>query len=572
MSKVSRYISWAMSVAFTLALFLFFLLKYPYHILFQEQNQLFEWTWDYFAATAAAPGGMADWTGRLLTQFFLSKAAGAAIIALLLAAVQRLCAAAMRAGSLGWYAASFLPAVVLAAYFLDEKALAGAIVAFAIVLSAAVVMSRMTPGKARTVLCIILVPVLYWICGPLAAIFALCLPKGEKWPARLAAVAALASSVAVCLPSTHHTFKALVTGVHYYRYPAEVPGLLWTAAAAAVVMTLLQTVPAPRKQTLRHELPFGIAAAAAVAIAGVLLTRAKADFGEEEMMRYDALVAANDWQGIVDAATAKMPDKPLSVSALNLALAKGNALGDNMFRFNQFGGEGLFPKYSISYTSLLPTAEVYWQLGMVGACQQYTFESQEAIPDFQKSARCYLRLAETNMVDGDLDVARKYLDALGNTAFYRSKAEALKGLCDDPAALAVHPVYGKVMQRRPKDPVNLFNENDKASMLRLLLDGNPDNPTAEQYLLASYLLDKDMDAFAQRVLAGEPESLPRHWQEALLMQKVSTGQPLSGLPDCVSSANRDRMLQFIRDLQSGKTEGMMRKSYGDSYWFYCLFR
>ena len=220
MSKVSRYIRWAMSVAFTLAVFLFFLLKYPYHILFQEQNQLFEWTWDYFAATAAAPGGIADWTGRLLTQFFLSKAAGAAIIALLLAAVQRLCAAAMRAVSLGWYAASFLPAVVLAAYFLDEKALAGAIVAFAIVLSAAVVMSRMTPGKARTVLCIILVPVLYWICGPLAAIFALCLPKGEKWPARLAAVAALASSVAVCLPSTHHTFKALVTGVHYYRYLA----------------------------------------------------------------------------------------------------------------------------------------------------------------------------------------------------------------------------------------------------------------------------------------------------------------------------------------------------------------
>ena len=571
MSKVSRYISWAMSVAFPLAVFLFFLLKYPYHILFQEQNQLFEWTRGYFAAVAAAPGGVADWIGRLLTQFFLSKAAGAAIIALLLAAVQLLCSAAMGSDALRWRAASFLPAVLLTAYFLDEKALAGAVVAFAIVLAAIVAMRKMEPGRVRTALCLVLVPVLYWICGPLAIIFALCLPKGEKWAARIAAPAVLAASVAACLPVTHHTFKALATGVHYFRYPAEVPGLLWIAAAAAAVL-IIQAIIFYGKKAPRHDYALGLAAAAGAVAVGLLLIRSKADSGEEEMMKYDSLVAAGDWQGIVDAATAKMPDKPLSVSALNLALAKGNALGDNMFRFFQSSTDGLFPKYSISYTSLLPTAEIYWHLGMVGSCQQYTFESQEAIPDFQKSARCYLRLAETNMLNGDLDVARKYLDALGHTTFYRDEAAALKALCDDPAAIAASPAYGKLMQRRLKDPVTLFNENDKASMLRMLLDENPDNPLAEQYLLASLLLGKDLDGFAQRVLASQPASLPLHWQEALLMQCVSAGQPLSSLPECVTQGNRDRMMQFIKDAQANKPESMMRKSYGGTYWFYCIYR
>ena len=572
MSKASRYISCAVAVAFPLAVFLFFIVKYPFHVLFQEQNQLFEWTKDYFASVASAPGGLADWVGRLLTQLSVSKAAGAATLAILLAAVQLLSCAAIGRKSIAWRSASLAPAVLLAAYFLDEKALAGPIVAIVIVLAAVVAMRKMPSGKARTAVCLALVPALYWICGPLAIIYAACLPQGEKWPVRLASLLLLAASVFVCLPFSHHTLKALATGVHYFRYPAEVPGLLWAAAAAATGLTLASTL-APQHQTApRREFASGLVVLAAVCVCGLLLTRSKADFTEEEMMKYDSLVAAGDWQGIVDAATAKAPDKPLSLSALNLALAKGNALGDNMFRFLQSGEEGLFPKYSLSYTSLLPTSEIYWQLGMVGACQQYVFESQEAIPDFQKSARCYLRLAETNMLGGDLDVARKYLDALSHTSFHSAEAAALKALCDDPEALAAHPVYGPLMQRRSQDAVTLFNENDKASMLRLMLDEHPDNPLAEQYLLASYLLDKNMDSFAARVLTDEPESLPRHWQEAIIMQYISSGMPIDSLPGCVTEANRDRMLQFIKDMQAHKPEGMMRKSYGDTYWYYCIYR
>lgn len=40
------------------------------------------------------------------------------------------------------------------------------------------------------------------------------------------------------------------------------------------------------------------------------------------------------------------------------------------------------------------------------------FEAMEAIPDYKKSGRAYMRLAETNLINGQYAVAAKYLLAL----------------------------------------------------------------------------------------------------------------------------------------------------------------
>ncbi|MBO6097212.1 MAG: hypothetical protein J6P56_07880, partial [Bacteroidales bacterium] len=65
MSKSQKWIAGAMTVLAGIVLYAFFALKYPYHLHFQEQYQLFESTWSYFASVAWLPGGLADWLGRL---------------------------------------------------------------------------------------------------------------------------------------------------------------------------------------------------------------------------------------------------------------------------------------------------------------------------------------------------------------------------------------------------------------------------------------------------------------------------------------------------------------------------
>ena len=60
MTRSHRLTGAALTLLSGIALYGFFALKYPYHLHFQEQYQLFEGTWDYFRTVAAVPGGFAD--------------------------------------------------------------------------------------------------------------------------------------------------------------------------------------------------------------------------------------------------------------------------------------------------------------------------------------------------------------------------------------------------------------------------------------------------------------------------------------------------------------------------------
>ncbi|MDR3252193.1 MAG: DUF6057 family protein, partial [Tannerella sp.] len=82
-----------LNLILTLALgagaFVFFGCFYKYHLIYQEQFQMFMFTFEYLSDTLSSPGGLAEYISRLLTQFYLTPWLGAGIIAGLLALVQR---------------------------------------------------------------------------------------------------------------------------------------------------------------------------------------------------------------------------------------------------------------------------------------------------------------------------------------------------------------------------------------------------------------------------------------------------------------------------------------------------
>ena len=85
-----KYLHLICTLLFGLAVLLFFGLAYPHHLHYQEQYQLFLFDSTYVWDVMKHPGGLADLLGRFCTQFFLFAWVGAAIIALLLSAVQLL--------------------------------------------------------------------------------------------------------------------------------------------------------------------------------------------------------------------------------------------------------------------------------------------------------------------------------------------------------------------------------------------------------------------------------------------------------------------------------------------------
>ena len=459
MSSV-RYL---ISSIFCVAVLLFFGLAYPQHLHYQEQYQLFLFDSNYVWDIVKQPGGVADLLGRFCTQFFLYAWVGAAIIALLLSAVQLMTLQLM--GSNKLYGLSFIPSGLLWLYLLDENALLGGIWAVLIITGMVLLISRFVSIKRTVTMIIVIIiaiPVLYFLAGP------------------------------VCLPIP---VDSLWSGIHYYRMPKVFPWLLWAAALSVWIIMVMAVLINRCKEQVSHLSPLtSHLIFALVAVCMGWMVWKNANFKAEKVMQYDFMATHQQWNRIIETINKEKPNNQIGVTVQNLALAMRGVLLDQIQNYNQNGIAGLLPDVQSDATSPMPTAEAFYQLGMINVAQRTVFEAQEAILDFQKSGRCYKRLAQTNLINGNYEVARKYLTALQKTLFYRDWANETLPLLFDEMAINNHPEYGRLRKWAYKENF-LFSDHVTPEMLESLYFGCTDNRMAYQYLIAYYMLTGDRERY-----------------------------------------------------------------------------
>ena len=553
---------------FALAAFLFFWLAYPYHVYNQEQFQLFQFSWRYLADTLAVPGGLADWCGRFLTQFFYFSAAGSLILALLLTAIQLATAALVKNPSPLGYALTFIPPFLLLLFFCDADAMPGTLVAFLLPLLGALAIVRMRPSLFRNILAVIATALLYFLLGPLSVLFIIAyLVHEQKWlPGIL-----MAAVFALCVICFHKTmgypYYRLLYGINYYRFHHHMPAWPWIAAAAEALVLALY--PLFKRQGKTWEATGAFFAVMVLGAVGVVLCY---DSENETYLKYDFLTRRFQWNAILAEARKDNPQRPYEMASVNLALVKtGNA--HRMFEFYQNGTDGLLPEYTNDFMHPLIPSEAYFQLGMVNASQRYTFEAQELIPDFQKSVRAYKRLAETNLVNGNYKVAEKYLKTLEKTLFYREWARSKMAVCGNDKAIDTDPGYGYLRSVRLHDRDFLFNRQAMESMLAYLVQENPANHMALEYLLAWDLLDKNLKGFVNFCpFEGYQGGVPRCYQEAFLLDFVDTTQRLDNVPAFIDRDVVTSFSIFMREHGGGAQAETLAKQFGNTYWFYYFYR
>lgn len=439
------------------AILLFFGVAYPHHLHYQEQYQLFLFDSTYVWDIVKHPGGIADLLGRFCTQFFLYAWVGAAIIALLLSLIQLLVWRLMRVDRL--FGLSFVPSFLLWLYLLDEHALLSGVWAVLVTLLVGLVIRRTISSVTKTVLSIIVaISILYWMVGP------------------------------VCFPLP---IDGIWTGIHYYRYPTVFPWLLWAASLSVWVLSLLPCV-CRKWVNAPSGYVWGLSTFLLVTIGMGSIVWKNSNLKAEKVMQYDFMATHQQWNRILETANAEKPNNQIGVTVQNLALAMRGMLLDHMFEYNQNGIAGLLPDVQTDATSPMPTAEAFYQLGMISVAQRTVFEAQESILDFQKSGRCYKRLAQTNLINGNYKVARKYLMALQKTLFYRTWANETLPLLGNEKAIAKHPEYGRLRQCAYKNDF-YFGDHVTPEMLKDLYFSNKDNHMAYQYLVAYYLLTGDRE-------------------------------------------------------------------------------
>ena len=445
------------TLLFGVAILLFFGVAYPHHLHYQEQYQLFLFDSTYVWDIIKHPGGIADLLGRFCTQFFLYAWVGAAIIALLLSLIQLLVWRLMRVDRL--FGLSFVPSFLLWLYLLDEHALLSGVWAVLVTLLVGLVIRRTISSVTKTVLSIIVaISILYWLVGP------------------------------VCFPLP---IDGIWTGIHYYRYPTVFPWLLWAASLSVWVLSLLPCV-CRKWVNAPSGYVWGLSTFLLVTIGMGSIVWKNSNLKAEKVMQYDFMATHQQWNRILETANAEKPNNQIGVTVQNLALAMRGMLLDHMFEYNQNGIAGLLPDVQTDATSPMPTAEAFYQLGMISVAQRTVFEAQESILDFQKSGRCYKRLAQTNLINGNYKVARKYLMALQKTLFYRTWANETLPLLGNEKAIAKHPEYGRLRQCAYKNDF-YFGDHVTPEMLKDLYFSNRDNHMAYQYLVAYYLLTGDRE-------------------------------------------------------------------------------
>lgn len=573
MTRRQHIICLSLSGTFILLAFAFFNFIYPYHVHYQEQMQLFRFGWDYFRESIAVPGGLSDWIGGFLTQFFYYAPVGSFILAGLLGLIQMLVWKNLEHKTFAAYPLTFLPSAAMFLFLCDENALVTAAVSIIAALSTVMGLMKIRRTGIRCIIAIALMPAMYMLLGSMyilapavLAIRSFCRKENRKIAIVFSAAALI---MLIAIPSVARTFspypmERLVFGIHYHRYHHAIPLLAWAAVLLVPASMLLSAV-------IRKDRMMLLSLSIAVIPLGILAPKF-IDMNKERLFGYDFMVRMGQWNKILMTSDRHTPDSPIAVECTNLALAKTGHMASDMFSFFQNGPAGLLPEFTRDHFSPVPTGAIYYHLGMINTAQTFFFEAQEGIPDFQKSARLTQALVRTNLINGDYEVARKYVNALKQTIFYRKWAKDTEKLLDSPDLIGKVPEYAYLRSVRMKDHDIMFSQEELDSMLGLLFVENSSNTMAMDYLLGWCLLRKDLSRFFECHRLLEKGYDARHYQEAVLLYWALTHGGPEGMPGFITQKVTSDFTRFISLVQSGRDEASLEKEFGKTYWFYYYYR
>ena len=382
----------------------------------REQSQLFLWTPEYFTERLAVPGGIAQYIGEFLVQFFVSPTYGALIYAALFLLSWWLSWIILR--NIVQRAAAFLaifPALVLWWLSTDIYIPMTPIVATVLALAAMCLYANKEANKKETsvskraealtsenktvgtaarsfshsvlkqLLFFCFIAVMYWLIGPIAVLLVLCPLFSSALRPRwlISAVGLLVFAFCVVGSSwlTPYPLQKVARGIDYH----------WD-------MPLL---------------------------------------GTEQEMAYDLLVRQGKWAKLAERYKHERPESQAIQNAAALAYFLTGQMSEGELR-QLLSSSG---KVLNSQASAFLISEVYMHTGLVNMSQRAAFEGMEAIPNHNKSGRALRRLTETALITGQTDIARKYIGILRHTTFYRSWANKMLPYTEQPDRIAQHPTY-----------------------------------------------------------------------------------------------------------------------------------
>lgn len=220
-------------------------------------------------------------------------------------------------------------------------------------------------------------------------------------------------------------------------------------------------------------------------------------------------------------------------------------------------------------------SDLYLDLGVVNLAEHHIAESLEF---YGERPMLLERMAWIQMAKGNIGTAKIYLGALSKTLLFSKWAnEYLKKIESDPELLTDNSIQRLRSMMIDTDYVVYNTALDRP--LLSLLEKNKYNHMAFEYLIAWYLLTRNLDKFGENIHRLDDfnySKIPKLFEEALLIIANIPKKKFDLTEFNISSNTTQRFNNFSQVLSQyqgdmNKALNELKKDYGDSYFYYYIY-
>ncbi len=561
----------------------------------------------FLRESMANPGGLVRYASSALSQLYSWPWAGALVVTLMAAALCLTARGVITALS-GWRSrlVHFVPAlIVLGLCGRYAHALAACLAI--VVASALTCLYAWLPVRralVRFLAFVVLSAALYCAAGAACLLFGILCVLFELARMRRHALAGACFLVGAAIPyvigrqlflvPVRHAYGGfLPRGAELYPWTELLVACLWLSyVLVPVAAAAFSSLPRVRARGRRAETADAVAVTSrggwlwlAGTAALMLVTAAVAFFSLDRdarsVLRIQRYAAAEQWQDLLREVRRLPPERmPLLVLwDQNSALYHTGQLPYRTFAYPQhplglLPTAKLFPVLKLTKQSWLKLAQLLLELGRVNEAERAAYEAFESLGDRAVVLRL---MALISTVKGEAEAAGILLRALSRDLVHGGWArDRLRMLEEDPQ-LSADPEVGRlrssmVLEDRVRQALR-FDE-----ILRELLARNSQNRMAFEYLMAHYLLTRNLEGIAEnigRLDDFDYPSIPRHYEEALVILTARGGRKVELGHRSLSWETLGRYGEFTGVLarHAGETREAKRaavqgQGFGDSYFTY----
>lgn len=541
---------------------------------------LFLPTPEYLLSFLDRPGGLLEYLGSFLSQFYRIRLAGAMVLGLVLATVylasQKLFARI--SGKNTPQAVGIISTLlVLGMHNFYPHQLSHSL---GLILTLALAAHLPSRSSKRRMYLVLAVPLIYLVTGGFVWLFSGLVLMGilvgngkADVPSLLLCllypglIIALGASFVFLYPWKDLATARLPFGPTYGPSPWPIFFMAWVFLVILLLRFPFWGKKLPRLGRAGLEIAFSL-------LACLLILHFSFNRKNAELFTIEKLAIQEDWESLL-AYTEEHPSTNLFGSFYtNLALAHEGLLLKDLFKYPQgFGRRGLCFEWEEKSEILRRGSDFFWAILFVNEAHHWAFESWIIDGPTRRNLQ---RLIQTELVRGNDKIAGKYIDHLGTALFQGKLAKKYAAFLYRPEAILEDPELGpRFHVGMPKD---FFAEGaDLEKNLRSVLANHPFNPLALDYLMALYLLEKQVDKIPallpdyQKVHRG---TLPTLLEESLLVYQITHREhPIPDLQISPATLQRfEAYTQVLRQYRNPKEAArMLYPDYKNTFWFHLNF-